>query len=112
MLDFLKTYAMPLSIVTLALSIFSFGNVYFTLNRYELVPMAGGNVYLIDKQNGIYTLSAISSVEASYSFTKELEKPIEESVILKTAYENRLKELGINLRETTTGEVVVPPKSK
>lgn len=112
MLTLLKTYALPLSIVILALSILSFGNVYSTLNRYELVPMTSGSVYLVDKQNGIYTLSAISSVEVSYSFKKELDKRIEESTILKTTNDNRLKELGAVLRETSIGEVVVPSKSK
>lgn len=109
--DFFKTYATPLSIVALAFSIFSLGHTYFTLNKYELVPVTGG-VYLIDKQKGTYTLSAVSSPEASYSFQEELGKPLEESVILKTTRHNWIKKLGGDIHELTIGEVIVPPKEK
>lgn len=111
MLAFIKEYALPLSVLALALSIVSSVNAFMAFNRYDLIPTTGV-LYLIDKQNGTYTITAISSPDVSYSFQKELDKPVEESVVLKNANYNLLKKAGVDMPEMNMEGVTVPPKRK
>lgn len=98
MLDAIGKYALPLSILALAFSIYSVGIGYLNDNRYEFITVKSGVVngaYIIDKRNGTYTFTTIDNAEVIYRFQNELDKPKANSAVLDQTIQSMLRGAGL-----------------